>query len=223
LNKSGQLFATAASIPGSGILATTLANSKASVGDIDISTPEGSVNANSGGVVQLALNGRDQNSSININAAKNINASGSGIIGSTINLHAGGNITGLVVASRNLNITAVQNVNVTAVSGGNAVIGGATISGTVISAGGLDASGDITASLIGENVSASGNTSGASVGIPTSNAARDTAQTAPDADAALSKIRNTALDSDDEKKKKKGITLAQRSERVTVLLPPAKN
>jgi filamentous hemagglutinin family protein len=223
LNKAGKLVAIAASIPGSGILATTLGDSTAQLGDIDISTPEGSVNASSGGIIQLALNDRDANSSINVTAGKDITATDSGIIGSTINLHAGHNITGLVIASHNLNITAVQNVNVTAVSGGNAVIGGATVSGIVISGGGLDASGDITASLVGENVTASGNTSGASVGIPASTAAHDTAQAAEDADTALSKIRSVPSDDDDDKKRKKGITLAQKSQRVTVLLAPAKN
>jgi filamentous hemagglutinin family protein len=222
LNKAGQLVATAASIPGSGILATTLGSSKAQVGDIDISTPEGSVNANAGGIFQLAYNGRDQNSSININAGQNINATGSGIIGSTIQLHAGKNITGLIVASHDLNIAAQQNVDVTAVSGGNTSVGGAKVSGTIISSGGLDASGDISASLISENVSASGNTSGASIGLPASNAGHDN-PTAPDADESLSKIHNTAIDSDDEKKNKKGITLAQKSQRVTVLLPSGKN
>ncbi|MEY2466836.1 MAG: hypothetical protein QOD03_1357, partial [Verrucomicrobiota bacterium] len=88
-----QLFAIPATIPGSGILATTIVGSRASLGNITVSTPEGSINASLGGIIQIAFNGADTHDTfIDLNAGHDINAGGSGIIGSNIRLEAGGNI-----------------------------------------------------------------------------------------------------------------------------------
>jgi filamentous hemagglutinin family protein len=219
LDSAGQLVSIPATIPGSGILATTIVGSDASLGNITVSALNGSVNASLGGILQIAFNGNaPQNAFVAVNAGQDINASGSGIIGSNIKLQAGGNINGLVIGSQSVNINSAQNVDVTAFSGGDVSINAAgEVSGTVISGGNVDVSGSsITASLIASSVSTSGDASGATEGIPQSNVAKDNAQTADDASTVTSK---TSGDDDDLKKKKKGIVLAQKVSRVTVILP----
>ncbi|MBW8864560.1 MAG: filamentous hemagglutinin N-terminal domain-containing protein, partial [Verrucomicrobia bacterium] len=219
---SGLLAGIPATIPGSGILATTVVGSHASLGDITISAPQGSVNASLGGVLQIAFNGADsKNSFIQIDAGKDINASGSGIIGSNIKLQAGGDINGVVIGSQSININSQHNVDVTAVSGGSVDIGAAgSVAGTIVGGGEVNVSGDaISAAVEGGTVSTSGDTSGASLGVPASNVAKDIAETADNANAASAKSGTD--DGDDELlKKKKGIALAQKVSRVTVLLPP---
>jgi filamentous hemagglutinin family protein len=216
---SGQLVSIPATIPGSGILATTIVGSDAALGNITINAPDGSVNASLGGIIQIAFNGNaPQNAFVQVNAGQDINASGSGIIGSNIKLQAGGNINGLVIGSGSVDINSAQNVDVTAFSSGNVSINaGGEVSGTVISGGNVNVSGDsITASLIASSVSTSGDASGAAEGIPQSNVAKDNAQTADDASTVAPKTDN---DDDDLKKKNKGIVLAQKVSRVTVILP----
>lgn len=219
---TGQLISVPASIPGSGILATTLPGSSApTLGSITVSAPNGSINASLGGIIQIAFNGANsRNSLIDLTAGQNINASGSGIIGSNIRLQAGGNIDGLVVGSGNVDINSQQNVNVTAFSGGGISINAVgSVSGTAISPV-ISVSGDsITAALIGSSVSASGNTTGASEGVPQSNVASDTARVADDASTTASKSDDSQGD-DEKRKKNKTIALAQKTGRVTVLLPP---
>jgi hypothetical protein len=118
-------------------------------------------------------------------------------------------------------INSAQNVNVTAFSGGDVNINAAgEISGTVIGGGSVNVSGDsINASLISESVSASGNMSDATEGVPQSNVAKNNAETADDASTVASK---TDDQNDDQKKKGKPIALAQKVSRVTVILPPKK-
>jgi filamentous hemagglutinin family protein len=154
---------------------------------------------------------------------RNIEAQGSGIIGNNINLLATGTIDGVVIGRQGITINAGQNVDVTAFSGGNVDINASgNISGTVISGGSVNASGDsITASLISESVSTSGNASGATEGIAQSNVAQNNPQTADNADAAA--FKNGGQDDEEELKKKKNVTLAQKVSRVTVILPTKNN
>ena len=223
LDPNGSLGFISQSIPGSGVLATTLPGSFATLGNITVNAPRGSVNANLGGVLQIAFNGEgSENAFIDINAGQNINATGSGIIGSNIKLQAGGNINGLVIGSGGVDINSAQNVDVTAFSGGDVNINAAgEVSGTVISGGNVDVSGDsITASLIASSVSTSGDANGATEGIPQSNVAKDNAETADDA----STVTSQSSDQDDDwKKKKQGVALAQKVNRVTVILPEKKS
>lgn len=208
-------------IPGSGILATTVFGSDAALGNITVNAPNGDINANLGGILQLAFGGADtHNNFINLNAGHDINATGSGIIGYNIGLQAGGNIVGVVIGSQSVNINSQNNVDVTVVSAGNVDISASgVVSGTVISGGTEDVSGSsITASLIAESVSASGDTSGASMGIPQSNVAKEIAESADDATTVTSKTDDQ--DDDQNKKKGKGIALGQKTGRVTVILPP---
>ncbi|HWY31601.1 MAG TPA: filamentous hemagglutinin N-terminal domain-containing protein [Candidatus Acidoferrum sp.] len=224
LDSSGQLTSIAAKIPGSGILATTVVGSDASLGSININAPNGNVNASLGGIIQIAFNGNTPlGAQVQVNAGQNINAGGSGIIGSAIKLKAGGSINGLVIGSQSVNINSAQNVNVTAFSGGDVSINaGGTVSGTVVGGSSVDVSGSsITASLISGSIATSGDTTGANIGIPQSNVQPAVAQTADNATAATSKLDDNSGDGseDDKKKKGNGISLAQRVSRVTVLLP----
>ena len=161
-------------MPGSGILATTLPGSLATtLGNINVNAPAGSINASIGGIIQIAFNGADaRNASINLTAGNDINAGGSGVIGSNLQLQAGGSINGLVVGFGNVAINSQQNVNVTAFGGGDVSVNAAgSVTGTVISGGTADVSGNsITAALLATQVSATGDTTGAS-GVPQSNVA----------------------------------------------------
>ncbi|HEX9045729.1 MAG TPA: hypothetical protein VF988_01770, partial [Verrucomicrobiae bacterium] len=206
-------------IPGSGILATTDPYGHAALGNISINAPQGSLNASLGGVLQIAFNSADtRNNRIDVTTGKDINATGSGIIGYNVKLTAGGNINGVVVGSQSVAVNSQQNVDVTAVSGGNVNISASgTVSGTVIGGGEVSVSGSsIDAAVRGGSVSTSGDTSGASVGVPAAGPAQNT-QVADNANTVASK---TDAGEDDELKKKKGIALARKVSRVTVLLPP---
>jgi len=220
LDSSGNLTTLKSQIPGSGILATTLSGSDAAEGNITVEALNGSINSSQGGILQIAFNSADtRNSFIDLAAGHDIIATGSGVIGYNIQIKAGGNVDGLIFGSQSVNINAQNNVDATVVSGGNVDINASgEVSGTVISGGNLDVSGSsITASLIAESVSASGDISGASMGIPQSNVTKENAETADDASTVASK----ADDQDDENKKKgKGIALAQKTGRVTIILPP---
>jgi filamentous hemagglutinin family protein len=218
-----------AQIPLSGIVATTVAGyniannaiilSDAQLGNITVNAPNGSINASSGGILQIAFNAADtRDNFISLTAGHDITATGSGVLGYNIQLKAGGDITGLIFGSQSVKINSQNNVDVTVVSGGNVDINASgAVSGTVISGGNLDVSGgSVTASLIAESVSASGDTSGANMGIP-QNVAKVNTETADDASTVASK---TDDQNDDEiKKKGKGIALAQKTGRVTVVLP----
>jgi hypothetical protein len=56
---TGQLIGIPATIPGSGILATTVPHANATIGNILVETPNGSISAGLGGVVQLSFDGTD--------------------------------------------------------------------------------------------------------------------------------------------------------------------
>ena len=121
-----------------------------------------------------------------------------------VSINAGENFSGTIVGSTTVSVAA----------GGS--VSGAIVSGENVSVTG----GEITASLLSGSVSTSGDASGATVGIPQSNATRQDAQVADDASTAATKSDSQ---SDDDQKKKKPITLAQKVGRVTVLLPTKTN
>jgi filamentous hemagglutinin family protein len=237
-------------IPGSGILATTFYNdTSTTVGNVLVEAPNGNISASAGGIVQLALNGLNRASSIveilagyelrdstgnpvyaaNIadgspvqtSNARNIEANNSGVIGSTVDLNATGDIVGLIFARNNINLNAQQNVDVTALAQGTVnVNSGGTISGTIIGVGGVSASGSsIDASLLSQNVSASGDTSSAKEGFAQGTAA-NAASTGASNEGSDKPATKSSEGSDDElTKKKKGVALAQKVSRVTVILP----
>jgi len=219
---TGQLITIPATIPGSGILATTLAGSDAQLGNITVNAPEGSINASLGGIIQLAFNGANsRNNYIDLTAGQNINATGSGVIGSNIRLNAGGNITGVVVGSQSVNIVSQQNVAVTVFSSGNVgITASGTVSGSVIGGGSVNVSGDsITASLVSSSVTTSGDATGATTGVPQSNVAHDNAPVMEDTATNVTRLAQQAIGDD---KKEKPIALSQKTGRVTVILPGQK-
>jgi len=222
-------------IPGSGILATTFPDSPYSVGNILVETPQGNINASAGGIVQIPLNGNNNNSgSVTLLAGTrnpdgsvqyvgNIDASGSGVIGSNVKLDATGDIIGVVFARNNIDINAVQNVNVTAFAQGDAnVSAGGDISGTVIGIGSVTASGStVDASLLSQNLTASGDVTSSQVGFSQGTAANSTSQSLSNDDTEKKAVA-TDTDTDEENLKKKagnGPLLAKSSGRVTVILP----
>ena len=211
-----------ATIPGSGIVATTVPGADALLGDITIKAPEGSLNANLGGVLQISLDGTDTSHTfINVDVGNDINATGSGIIGANINLKAGGNINGVVVGSQSVDISSLHNVDVTVVSSGNVdVSASGSVSGTIVGGADVSVSGStVDAAVIGASVAASGDTAGAALGVPASNVAKVNTEVADNADAATTKTDSG--DSNDQTNKP--ITLAQKVSRVTVILPVKNN
>jgi filamentous hemagglutinin family protein len=223
-SQTGQLVSFDDSIPGSGIMATSLPHAPAPLGNIVIDTPEGSINASKGGILQIALNGANsQDSSITLNAGKDINATGSGIIGANLQLTAGDSVNGVLVSIGTINVAAAVNANVTAFAKGDVTISaGGDVTGTVMTSGSASVSGEsITASLISASVSTSGSTTGSAIGVPQSNVSKEDSKVADDA-STLAAMANETDSDDDKKNKNKTITLAQKSGRVTVILPGKK-
>ncbi len=232
----------APTIPGSGILATTFPpsldpafpRSQNTVGDILVETPQGDIIASAGGIVQIPLNGigsslgtvalraGTEDANGNVIYEGNIDASGSGVIGSTVKLEASGDIKGLVFARDNLDIDAKQNVTVTALAGGNASVNaGDTISGTIIGVGSVNASGaTVDAALLSQNVSTSGDASASQQGFTQGNAAASASQSLAGDDKAKEAVAEKKSDEEElAKKRQPGPRLAKTTGRVTVILP----
>ncbi len=152
---------------------------------------------------------------------RNIDASGSGVIGNNVKLAATGDILGVIFARNNISLTAQQNVSVVALAQGtvSANAGGA-LTGTLIGIGGISASGDSITAALDSNNSISGDTSG-SKGLAQGTVANATSAAMASDDTAKNSTDNGSGD-EDLAKKKKGIALAQKVSRVTVLLPAKK-
>jgi filamentous hemagglutinin family protein len=229
---------TTEQIPGSGIFAHTLADGPAGdiVGNITISTPQGNIEANAGGISQIPENGnnapgpkvtltagtKDPNNPNHVLYDGNIDVSGSGVIGEDINLDATGNITGFVVAQHNFVGNALGNFTGVAVAAGSASVNaGGSISGTIFGVTGVSATGgSVDAALLSQNVSVGGaKTEG---GLASTTAASSTSQSAVQEQNA-EKAAATQPDSDtDDEKRKRGSQrplLTKAMGRVTVILP----
>jgi filamentous hemagglutinin family protein len=233
----------APTIPGSGILATTFPRSldpafpqsRNTVGNILVETPQGDIIASAGGVVQIPLNGVGNNLGTvtlragtrdadgNVVHVGNIDASGSGVIGSNVKIEATGDIKGVIFARQNLDLKAQENVNVTALAGGNADVGGGgTISGTIIGVGSANVSGaSVDAAILSQNISTSGDASAAVTGFAEGTAAASTSQGMQAEDQAKVAATARATEEDDDKKRKPRDlpVLARTVGRVTVILP----
>ena len=231
---TGQVFSTTIYIPGSGILATTLTDAPKNlqVGDITVTTPQGSIIASSGGISQIAQNGntsllptvtltagtQDQNN--HVIYAGDINAGNSGVIGINTVLKAAGNITGLVVARGNSTVNATANVSGTFLAGGSAtfnVSSTSTISGTVIAGGGINSgTGSFNATAFSANVNAGGAQSALATTTATSSTATSAAGTAT---SQASQNTGTDLAQNDEDLKKRKLPVVKKTVgRVTVIL-----
>ncbi|MEI6779560.1 MAG: filamentous hemagglutinin N-terminal domain-containing protein [Verrucomicrobiota bacterium] len=243
-----QILTYIPAIPGSGILATTFPPSldpgfpasRNLVGNILVETPRGSIIASAGGIVQVPLNGIQNNdatvtltagtrdASGNVQYVGNIDATGSGVIGSKVKLDATGNITGVVFARVDANITAHEDANVTVFAEHNvSVNAGGTISGTIIGLGGINASGSaVDAALLSQNVSASGNVASAQIGFAPNSAASAASQGLQN-DAPAKMLASAKAGSEDEdptRKQRSNLPrLTKTTGRVTVILPPKTN
>jgi filamentous hemagglutinin family protein len=232
-------------IPGSGILATTFPPSLdpsfpasvSPVGNITVTTPQGNIIANAGGVVQIPLNGvssslatvtlragtRDAQG--NVVHVGDIDSSGSGVIGSTVSLDASGSIRGLVFARQNIDLNAAASVSVTALAQGSInVSAGGAVSGTIIGIGSVSASGaSVDASLLSQNVTASGNVGSAQVGFSQGTAASSVSQSVQGEESAKTTAKSRA---DDEESRSRKVAAAPKLTRtvgrVTVILPETK-
>jgi len=203
-------------------------------GNITVLTPQGSIYASLGGILQETLSGDllpgptitlDAGTPAGDNSpgyVGNIDLGESGAIGGTVNVHATGKVTGLLIASQNANVTgqsvgsltvlAAGTANVSAQSGGNDI--------TIIGGQGVNASGlGSGAILLGQNVSVNGGAAQSTLG--TSASATATSQSAAgQANAeAQQQVASTDNEEDDQKKKKK--PEIRKVGRVTVILSTA--
>ena len=210
--KTHQLIGMPATIPGSGILATTVVGSDATLGNITVNTPNGSINASSGGILQIAFNGTDtQNSSIDLSAGLDIIATGSGVIGANVTLQAGRTITGLFVAQHNLNAKA-DNFGPGLLFGPSVVVNQTGDNG-----------GGIPIQIVSDNPISENGIQVPDTAPDVANAPTQVAQTADNANDVASKTDDGDADDTDDLKKKKNITLAQKVSHVTVILPTKNN
>lgn len=238
-----QVLSYAPTIPGSGILATSFPRSLDgvfpesihTVGDILVETPRGDIVASAGGIVQIPLNGvgdgagnvtlraGTKDSQGNLLYAGNIDASGSGVIGGNILMDASGDIRGVVFARQDLGLTARGNIDAQTVSGGKTDVGaGGDVRGVIVGLGALNVKGDtVAASLLSQNVSASGNLSASQTGFSQGTAASGTSQSLQS--DVLAKVADTvkpSIESDSGPRKTRDLPLLTRTVgRVTVILP----
>ena len=163
----------------------------------------------------------DYNFASFISPSRKIDASGSGVIGNNVKLAATGDILGVIFARNNISLTSQENVNVVALAQGkvSADASGA-LTGTLIGIGGISASGDSITAALDSNSSISGDTSG-SKGLAQGTVANATSAAMSNDDTAKNSTTTETMDGD-LNNKKKGIALAQKVSRVTVVLPGAK-
>jgi hypothetical protein len=214
------------------------------VGNILVETPNGNIIASAGGIVQLPLNKNESLTSlvellagyalrdkagssvdaahiadgtaVLVSADRNIDASGSGVIGQNIVLKATGEIKGNIfsVGSINLDSTRINDV----VALGKDVTAKADSFGptvTIIGTESVNAAGADPSQIFSQNANGGGSTfAQGTVANSTSTAAAATT----DAEQAVKKSGDT--EDDANKKGKGGITVAQKVSRVTVILPP---
>ena len=235
---SGLVQNVSSTIPGSGILTTTFPSAvpgetTVRLGSIAIETPRGNIIANSGGIVQVVIGARPQNTdaSIKLTAGStdadgtvhkgNIEAQGSGVIGKRISLDATGDIKGVVIAQGALDIVAGQNVAVTAIGQGavNIKSDSGSVSGTIVGAGNVSVSG----SSVSANVVAGPGQASVSGGVNTAPAAPAPAPS-NESQAEAKKIDELASNTkgkedEDELKRKRPLLTKKKSSRVTVILP----
>ena len=222
-------------VPANGIVAGTLTAGRQIPpgtpllpGDITVSTPQGSIYANAGGISQVAYNqilsAAAGSVAITLTAGSDgyigdIVLGDSGVIGVNVNANATGKITGLIISQQNADINAGQSFAGTVLSGGKTTLSTpGTISGTIVAAGGVNTSGggNLAATVLTTSVNGGAGT------LATSSSASSTGQSAAGQTSSQNQQQVASNDNgtdDDKNKKKTG--LARTVGRVTVILPKA--
>ncbi len=146
---------------------------------------------------------------------RNIDANGSGVIGREVFLDATGNITG-VFFGQDVSLNALQTVNVTVLAQHTADVAGRDITGIIIAPDAVHTAGGGDPTVLSQDANGSGPT------FTPGTAADKASQSSQSEDVAKATDDSTG-DQDDEKKKGKQIALAQKTGRVTVILPQKKS
>ena len=213
-------------------------------GDITVSTPQGDIIANQGGIKQEALNGTTPVSPVvtltagtplvpgdYLNQAGpplfvgNINLGTVGVIGETVIAQATGTITGLAVSKHNTSITSQSVGSLTVLAGGTANVSvqnsGSGQGITIIGGSGVNANGiGAGATLLGQNVSVNGGAAASTMGTTAAATAASQSAAGQASTVAQQQVASDDNGTDDEKKKKK-TGLNRNVGRVTVVLPRA--
>ncbi len=209
-------------------------------GNITVLTPQGSIYASLGGILQESLSGTllpgptitleagtpaggDWNSTGLPVYAGSVQLGNSGVIGGTVNVRATGKVTGLLISSQNANVMSQSVGSLTVLSGGTANVSAQGSSGggiTIIGAQGVNASGiGSGATVLGQNVSVNGAAATSTLGSSASATGTSTAAAGVASSEAQQQVAGTDNGDDDQKKKKKpGI---RKISRVTVIMSSA--
>jgi filamentous hemagglutinin family protein len=206
-------------------------------GNITVITPEGSIYANLGGILQESLGGTLQpGPTVTLEAGTpnppgdwkstapplyvgNVELGNAGAIGGTINVEATGKVSGLLISSQNANITSQTVGNLTVLSVGTATVSSQSGSGgvTIIGGQGVNATGVGNATLLGQSVSVNGNTAQSTLG--SSATATATSTSAAGQTSGTTQQQVAGNDNGDDNKKKK--PQLRKIGRVTVILASA--
>jgi filamentous hemagglutinin family protein len=221
--KTGLLVTTGSTIAGSGIFSIALPGTTAVPGNIDIKADNGSFQADTVGVYQLALNGQPVASRISIDVGKDVNAGSSGIVGGNIDIKAGGSINGFIFASQGIQLNAQQSINATALGQSVSVSSAqGTVSGTIIG-GTVNVSGStVDAAVVSSSANVSGNSAGATVGTQASAVSAAPTRVEQTTDQTVARAKSS--DDDEEAKKRRAANapkIVRTVARVTVIMPNA--
>jgi filamentous hemagglutinin family protein len=221
-------------VPANGIVAGTLTAARQIPvgavqlpGNITVSTPQGSIYADLGGITQVAydetLSAANDYTAINLTAGSDgyigdIILGSSGVIGVNVNATATGTITGRIFSQGNANIAGQTIGNLLVVAGGNVKVSsqnGSTGPITIVAVGGVNANGIGPATLITSSVNGGAGT------LATSSSATSASQsaTAQTSTENQKQVASDASATNDDKKKK--TDLVRTVGRVTVVLPKA--
>ena len=158
----------------------------------------------------------------NFKPENNIMLGDGGVVGVTVNVSAG-NVQGLIIGRKSVNITTTESFNGTVLSSGTANFsGGGSISGTVVGIGGINVSGNgaVTASLLSQNVSVGTEAAQSTLG-KSSSASSTSSSAAGESNSGSKQLASTTTDDDENQKRKLKPALSRHLKRVTVILPKA--
>jgi hypothetical protein len=234
------------SVYGNGIVADTLIpessttlvpGAAAQPGNITVITPQGSIYADLGGILQESLGttlqsgpyilleagtpaGGDWNSKATPVYVGNVELGNSGAIGGSVTVKATGTVSGLLISAQNANVTSQVVGSLTVLAAGTATVSSQSGTGgiTIIGGQGVTANGIGNATLLGQNVSANGNAAQSTLGSSAASTSASTSAAGQTSGAAQQQVASNSND-DDKKKKKNGVL--RTIGRVTIILNSA--